>query len=650
MQLKTNLSINMIAETEKQYQQLMEALPIATLAIRDGCVIYANQECTRIFGFSGSEEMIGLSALDFVAPESQQLIAERIKRFEEGQDNPTTEIELLRRDGSRFIAESTSVSILLEGEHVGGIALRDITRIKESEKVFQERFRFQELISDISAKFINPSDEKFEQTVQDALAKIAEYFDVDAVRLYRLSFQGDVMELRNSWRSPALAPPEEMPGLHQRKYPNFAAHYSKGESVVFSRYDDSPDWPEMRDVLKFLGVKAGIGVPLEVDASGVDIFAMDKVLTEYEWPEDTVEHTKAVGRVMLGVMRRREAETELHDSMDEIKRLKDRLEQENIYLRVETGAGYHHDKIIGDSEAIKEALAKARQVADTDTTVLITGETGTGKELFAQAIHDLSGRKGQLIVKLNCAALPPTLVEGELFGREKGAYTGAMTSQVGRFELADGSTIFLDEIGELTPDLQVKLLRVIEDGTFERLGSSSTINTDVRIIAATNSDLQEMISEGRFREDLYYRLNVFPIRVPPLRERPSDVPQLAWTFIRELESRMGKRIQTIPEDVMVGLIGYSWPGNVRELRNVIEHAMILSPGPVLQAHLPEDKTAMDTETQGMTLDEVNRRHILRALEQTNWRIQGKGGAAQLMGVKPNTLRSRMEKLGIKKSR
>ncbi len=640
----------MITETDKQYQQLVEALPIATLAIRDGCVTYANQACARMFGFSDPEKMIGSLALDLVAPESQQLITERIKRFEEGQDNPTVEMELLRRDGSRFIAESTSVSILVEGERVGGIALRDITKIKESEKVFQERFRFQMLISRISAKFINPSEDEFEQTVQNALSEIAAYFDVDAVRLYRLSLQGDVLEIRNSWRSPSLAPVEEMPELQNRKYPNFAAHYSKGESVVFSRYEDSPDWLEMRDVLKFLGVKAGIGVPLEVDGSGVDIFAMDKVLSEYAWPEDIVEHTKAVGRVMLGVMRRREAEVELHDSMDEIKKLKDRLKQENIYLRAETGAGYQHDKIIGDSEAIKEAMVKAKQVAGTDTTVLITGETGTGKELFAQAIHDLSGRKDQLMVKLNCAALPPTLVEGELFGREKGAYTGAMTSQVGRFELANGSTIFLDEIGELTPDLQVKLLRVIEDGTCERLGSSKTIHTDVRIIAATNSDLQKMISEGRFREDLYYRLNVFPIRVPPLRERPSDVPQLAWTFIRELESRMGKRIQTIPEDVMVGLIGYSWPGNVRELRNVIEHAMILSPGPVLQAHLPEDKTAMDTETHGMTLDEVNRRHILRALEQTDWRIQGKDGAAQLMGVKPNTLRSRMEKLGIKKSR
>lgn len=639
----------MIDETEKQYWELVEALPIAALAIRDGCVIYANQECARIFGFSGPEEMIGLPALDLVAPESQHLGTERIKRFEEGQDNPTAEMELLRRDGSRFIAESTSVSILVEGERVGGIALRDITKIKESEKIFQERFRFQELISDISAKLINPSEDDFDQTIQDTLAEIAGYFEVDAVRLYRLSLQGDVLELRNSWRSPALAPPKEMPGLHQRKYPNFAAHYSKGKSVVFSRYEDSPDWPEMREVMKFLGVKAGIGVPLEVDGSGVDVFAMDKVLTEHAWPEDIVEHSKAIGRVILGAMRRREAEVELHDSMDEIKRLKERLEQENIYLRAETGAGYQHDKIIGDSEAIQKALVKVRQVADTDTTVLITGETGTGKELFAQAIHDLSDRRDQLMVKLNCAALPPTLVEGELFSREKGAYTGAMTSQVGRFELANGSTIFLDEIGALTPDLQVKLLRVIEDGTFERLGSSNTISTDVRIIAATNSDLQKMISEGRFREDLYYRLNVFPIRVPPLRERPSDVPQLAWTFIRELESRMGKRIQTIPEDVMVGLIGYSWPGNVRELRNVIEHAMILSPGPVLQAHLPEDKTAMDTETHGMTLDEVNRRHILRALEQTNWRIQGKDGAAQLMGVKPNTLRSRMEKLGIKKS-
>jgi formate hydrogenlyase transcriptional activator len=639
----------MSAGTEKQYQQLVEALPIATLAIRDGCVIYANKECARIFGFTATEEMIGLPALDFVGPESHQLVAERIKKFEEGKDNPTAEMELLRKDGSRFIAESTSVSILVEGERVGGIALRDITKIKESEKVFQERLRFQELVSRISAKFIHPSEDEFEQTVQNALTEIALYFEVDAVRLYRLSLQGDVLELRNSWRSPSLAPPKEMPGLHKRKYPNFAAHYSKGESVLFSRYDDSPDWPEMRDVLKFLGVKAGLGVPLEVDGSGVDIFAMDKVLKEHVWPEGIIEHSKAIGRVMLGVMRRREAELELLENHEEIKTLKDQLVQENIYLRQEARGDYQHDKIIGDSEAIKDALAKVRQVGDTDTTVLITGETGTGKELFAQAIHDLSSRKNSVMIKLNCAALPPTLVEGELFGREKGAYTGAMTSQVGRFELANGSTIFLDEIGELTPDLQVKLLRVIEDGTYERLGSSNTVSTDVRIIAATNSDLEKMISEGRFREDLYYRLNVFPIRVPPLRERPSDVPQLAWTFIRELEAWMGKRIQTIPENVMVGLIGYSWPGNVRELRNVIEHAMILSPGPVLQAHLPEDKTAMATEeTHGMTLDEVNRRHILRALVETNWRIQGKDGAAQLMGVKPNTLRSRMEKLGIKK--
>jgi len=637
----------MIDETEKQYRQLVDALPIATLAVRDGCILYVNQECARTFGFSNPEEMIGLVARDFVASESHQLAAERRKRYEEGYDNPPAEGEFLRRDGTRFIAESTSVSILVEGERVGAITLRDITQIKESEKIFQERFRFQELISRISTKFINPSEDEFEQTVQNALAEIAAYFNADAVRLFKLSHQGDTLEARVSWRSPSLAPSQEIPELFKKKAPSFAAHYAKGNSLKFGKYDGYPEWKEWGEIMTFLGIEAGVRVPLEVDDLGVTAFAIDKILSDKAWPEEIVEHMKAVGRVILSAVRRKEAEIDLHDSMDEIKRLKDHLKQENIYLRAEIGASYQHDKIIGDSEAIKKALTKIRQVADTDTTVLITGETGTGKELFAQAIHDLSGRKDQLMVKLNCAALPPTLVEGELFGREKGAYTGAMTSQVGRFELANGSTIFLDEIGELTPDLQVKLLRVIEDGTYERLGSSNTISTDVRIIAATNSDLQKMISEGRFREDLYYRLNVFPIRVPPLRERPSDVPQLVWNFVRELESRMGKRIQTIPEDVMVGLIGYSWPGNVRELRNVIEHAMILSPGPLLQAHLPEDKTAMDTETYGMTLDEVNRRHILRALEQTDWRIQGKDGAAQLMGVKPTTLRSRMEKLGIK---
>ena len=506
---------------------------------------------------------------------------------------------------------------------------------------------FQKLVSRISTRFAGLSGVEFEQAIHHSLEEIGYYFDVDAVRLYRLSHQGDVLKIRNAWRAKDRIPEREMPELQNRKYPNFAAHYSQGGTVVFNRIDDSPEWPEMREVLSFLGVKAGVGVPLEVDGSGVDIFAMDKVLSEHVWPEGIVEQSRSIGKVILSAMRRSEAEVALLDSIEEIKRLKDRLEQENIYLKKEIGVTYQHDKIVGDSEAINEVLVKVEQVAATDSTVLITGETGTGKELIAQAIHDLSDRKNMLLIKINCAALPPTLVEGELFGREKGAYTGALTRQVGRFDLADGSTIFLDEIGELPLDLQVKLLRIIEDGTFERLGSSKTLKTDVRIIAATNSDIEKMVSNGRFREDLYYRLNVFPVYIPPLRERSSDIPQLAWTFIRELESKMGKKIQSIPEEVIVRLINYPWPGNVRELRNVIERAMIQSHGPVLEVQVPEAESESDTGTSSVTLDEVNRRHIIRVLEQTNWRVQGKNGAAELLGIKSTTLRSRMEKLGIK---
>jgi transcriptional regulator with GAF, ATPase, and Fis domain len=529
------------------------------------------------------------------------------------------------------------------------VAEYERTLVQEGDSApLKEDVEFQKLVSRISTRFTGLSGVEFEQAIHNSLEEIGNYFDVDAVRLYRLSHQGDVLKIRNAWRAKDSVPEGEMPELQKRKYPNFAAHYSQGGTVVFSRFDDSPEWPEMREVLSFLGVKAGVGVPLEVDGSGVDVFAMDKVLSEHEWPEDIIEQTRSIGKVILSAMRRSEAEVALLDSIEEIKRLNDRLEQENIYLKKEIGITYKHHKIVGDSEAINEVLAKLKQVAATDSTVLITGETGTGKELIAQAIHDLSDRKDKLLIKINCAALPPTLVEGELFGREKGAYTGALTRQVGRFDLADGSTIFLDEIGELPLDLQVKLLRVIEDGTFERLGSSKTLKTDVRIIAATNSNLEEMVSNGRFREDLYYRLNVFPVYIPPLRERPSDIPQLAWTFIRELESRMGKKIQSIPEEVMVRLINYPWPGNIRELRNVIERAMIQSHGPVLEVQVPEAEIESDKETASVTLDEVNRRHIIRVLEQTNWRVQGKNGAAELLGIKSNTLRSRMEKLGIKK--
>ena len=289
-------------------------------------------------------------------------------------------------------------------------------------------------------------------------------------------------------------------------------------------------------------------------------------------------------------------------------------------------------------------LGQIEQVAPTDSTVLVRGETGSGKELVAQAIHRLSPRRNRVMVKVNCAALPSGLIESELFGREKGAFTGALTRQAGRFEIADGSTLFLDEIGELSLDLQAKLLRVLESGEFERLGSSRTLKVNVRLIAATNRDLSKEITQGRFREDLFYRLNVFPIRVPPLRERIEDIPPLVWAFVEEFSQRMGKKITQVPRKTMEALQHRPWPGNVRELRNVIEHSAIITSADTLVVARLEAPT--EGSQQPATLNEAEREFILQALTRSAWRVKGPAGAAAALGIKPSTLYSRMKKLAI----
>jgi chemotaxis protein methyltransferase CheR len=307
---------------------------------------------------------------------------------------------------------------------------------------------------------------------------------------------------------------------------------------------------------------------------------------------------------------------------------------------------YNYENIIGRSDGLNYVLYKVEQIAPSDTTVLILGETGTGKELVARAIHGLSPRKDRALVKVNCATLPPSLIESELFGHEKGAFTGAHARQLGRFEVANGTTLFLDEIGELPLELQPKLLRVIQDGEFERLGSSGTMKVDVRVIAATNRNLEEEVRRGRFREDLWYRLSIFPITVPPLRERMEDIALLVDFFVDKITKRLGKLIESIPTSVINTLQEYQWPGNVRELENVLERAVINSSGPKL--HLVDElkKPQKDLTTTQKTLEAVERDHIVRVLEQTNWKVSGKDGAAEILGLNRSTLRARIRKLGI----
>jgi transcriptional regulator with GAF, ATPase, and Fis domain len=400
-----------------------------------------------------------------------------------------------------------------------------------------------------------------------------------------------------------------------------------------------------------LGGRSGIIIPLF--SVGLVLGAVSFGIDSEEscWPPEMLSRLEAVAGLFAHMAARKFAEerlrlceAQLQQADTEIKQLKERLQAEGVHVRAEPRLKHSHENIIGRARAIKEVLRQVEQVAPADCPVLITGETGTGKELVAHELHKLSRRKDRNLVLINCAALPSELVESELFGRERGAYTGALTKQTGRFELAHRSTIFLDEIGEFPMELQAKLLRVLQQGEFQRLGSPQTYKVDVRVIAATNRDLVEEVRKGRFREDLYYRLRVFPIELPPLRNRAEDIPALAFAFVEEFARRMGKDITTISRKDMETLQAHSWPGNIRELRNVIERSVIVTSGATLNltglCQLPT------RESRALTMAAVEREHITKTLENTNWRIKGPHGAAVLLDMEPSTLYSRIHKLGI----
>jgi formate hydrogenlyase transcriptional activator len=337
-------------------------------------------------------------------------------------------------------------------------------------------------------------------------------------------------------------------------------------------------------------------------------------------------------------------------AFQEIGELKNKLAQEKLYLEDEIRSEMNFDEIVGESPALRSVLKHVETVAPTDSTVLIQGETGTGKELVARAIHNLSPRREHTFVKVNCAAIPTGLLESELFGHERGAFTGAIAQRLGRFELANGGTIFLDEVGDIPLELQPKLLRVLQEQEFERLGSTRTVRVDVRLVAATNRDLGEMVAARTFRSDLYYRLRVFPILVPPLRERQEDIPALVRYFVQKYARRMNRTVETIPAETLDVLLHYAWPGNIRELENLIERAVIVSPGPVLRVPLGEFKAPTELPGEIVTLHAAEREHIVRALEATNWVLAGPRGAAARLGMKRTTLQSKMQKLGVTRSK
>jgi len=633
-------------EAEDQFRLLVKQAGDAFFVLDyDGVIFDINRQACHSLGYS-QEELLGMNISEVdIEIEKKQHKFQFWNSLKPGQ-HITFEGIHRRKDGSTFPVEIRLGRLDLKEKRFLLALARDITDRKQKEGKLQKHSKFQQLVFKISNKFVGLSGVELQQAIQDSFAEVGRYFEVDAVRIFRLSLKGEVLEVRTNWLAGHIAPPEEMPEILKMKHPQMAAHYSQGKSILFGSIDECPQLPDLRKILNIFGTKAGVGVPLEIDASGVDIFAMDNILSERIWPKDIIEQSSTIGHILLSVLRRKEAEIELRDRYDEIKQLKSRLELENIHLRKEIEILYSHDEIVGKSRAIKNVLSQAEQVADQETSVLVLGETGTGKELLARAIHNISPRKERAMITVNCAALPTTLIEGELFGREKGAYTGALTKQAGRFELADKSTVFLDEIGDLPLEMQVKLLRVLQEGKFERLGSTKTITVDVRVIAATNHDLEQAVREGRFRKDLFYRLSVFPITVPPLRDRVEDIPMLVWTFVKDFGKKMGKTVENIPNKTMDILMNYTWPGNVRELRNVIERAMILHSGQTL--HIEKIRTEDQEIDQPTSLEEVERNHIRSVLAKKNWKVSGKNGAAEALGLKESTLRARMGKLGIKR--
>jgi transcriptional regulator with GAF, ATPase, and Fis domain len=549
-----------------------------------------------------------------------------------------------------IVIEAILINMLLFNRARRSRAERELQRAHHKlEETVTERIQqlqFEKLISRVSSEFINLPHDLIDNKIETGLKLVAEAFDFDRCLFHEFSENRQQLRLSNFYVKPGKKKPTSI--ITSADQPYLTKTMLKGDFIGIERIDDLPPAAKLeREYLMQQGVKSAFAIPLVVGNKPVGALTFTTTNREQSWPEDLIQRLKIVSEIFANALGRKQKEQKLRNAFSEIMQLKDRLQQENIYLQEEIKLEHKHGEIVGKSPAIKYVLRQAEQVAQTKSTVFLQGETGTGKELLAQMIHNLSSRKDRALMTVNCSALPPGLIESELFGREKGAYTGALTKQLGRFEIANGSTIFLDEISELPLELQAKLLRVLQDAKFERLGGAEAIEVDVRVIAATNRDLAKAMSEGSFREDLYYRLNVFPIIVPPLHERQEDIPLLVWAFVREFEKSMGKRITTIKQARMEEMKRYPWPGNVRELRNVVEQAMIVNKGRTLNLRVPETMTP--GTSQNFSLQTLERNHIMTILEKSGWRVKGKNGAAVLLGLHPATLFSKMKKLGIKRT-
>ena len=588
---KTEVALRQIEDRFREiFQHSNDAIFVIDLT-RDE-ILDVNPRACSMLGYS-REELLSMSMSAIHPKEMPQLLAFAKSVFEQGK-GWTNELTCLTKTRITLPAEMSASVIDIAGRKCMIAMVRDISERKRAEKALRE------------------SENRLSRILESAMDAIITVDDQLKVVLFNESAE-------KVFRCPSA----EAIG---RSFERFLSERLRNLIAGYVRDSDQGGATDRYIWVSegFTALRAGgEEFPIEATISGVEV-AAKKLYTV----------------ILRDINERKKAEADLAN-----------LQLENVYLQEEIKTQHAFEEIVGHSRAIKKVLKALETVAPTDASVLILGGTGTGKELVARAVYNLSRRHSRALVKVNCAAIPAGLIESELFGHEKGAFTGALSRKIGRFELADGGTIFLDEIGDLPLELQVKLLRVLQEGEFERVGGTQTFTVDVRVIAATNRDLAKAMEEGRFRSDLYYRLNVFPVEIPPLRERKEDIPLLVRHFVMKHGTKLGKRIDTVPQKVMDALQSYSWPGNVREVENVIERAVIISEGTQLDLGewLPKPG-ATPGKSLLPTLEEVERRHIIEVLELTKWQVSGEKGAAKLLGMKPTTLESRMKKFGIKRKR
>ena len=628
-----------------------------------GTCLFCNRAAVRLLGYDEPVELLGknMHALEhhthkdgtpFPIDECPIYVG-----FHENRGVYIDDDIFWRKDGTSFPVEYWSHPMVRDDKTVGAvITFFDITERKKAEEELRKSEQRKRTLLEINNAIINNlTQEALFVSAYEAIRRVVS-FDRAAFLLYQPETKTlKLLSMDSDAESEFFRLGKEY-DLQETRISKWVIESQ--QAVVRGDLEKEQQSPgDQRLVAE--GIQSYCVIPLVAMGNSIGTFTV--------WSETKNRYSEADAELLQEVANQVALAIANMKSYEEIAALKARLERENVYLQEEIRTVHNFEEIVGNDPTLLELLRRVDQVAPTDSSVLIYGETGTGKELIARAIHDRSARKNRPLVKVNCSAISAGLVESELFGHVKGAFTGAFERRIGRFELANGGTLFLDEVGELPLETQVKLLRVLQEREFEPVGSNRSVHVDVRIIAATNRNLQESISAGSFRSDLYYRLNVFPLEVPPLRERRSDIPQLAMFFLSRYSRNLGKRMEGISAAGTERLSRYSWPGNIRELQNVIERALILSPGPILQlktdlvsvsaSEAVRDparevaEAAQPTEPSSAlkTLDEVERAHISAVLQQTHGVIEGANGAAKTLGMHPNTLRHRMEKLGIKRS-